>query len=85
MCVEIIHGGVEEALDLCRVQVHRHDAVCTSGFDSVGTNAPTGRNSRFVFLVSFALYCAWPETTLLAKCEDGACQGAIVEKKRNFN
>jgi len=28
---------------------------------------------------------AWPETALLAKCEDGACQGAIAEKKRNFN
>ena len=24
-------------------------------------------------------------TAFLAKCEDGACQGAIVEKKRNFN
>ena len=29
--------------------------------------------------------CAWPETALLAKCEDGACHGAIAEKKRNFN
>ena len=27
----------------------------------------------------------WPETALLAKCEDGACHGAIAEKKRNFN
>ena len=27
-----------------------------------------------------ALYCAWPETALLAKCEDRACQGTIAEK-----
>jgi len=26
------------------------------------------------------LYCAWPETALLAKCEDRACQGTIAEK-----
>ena len=27
-----------------------------------------------------ALYFAWPETALLAKCEDRACQGAVAEK-----
>ena len=26
------------------------------------------------------VYCAWPETALLAKCEDRACQGIIAEK-----
>ena len=26
------------------------------------------------------LYCACPETALLAKCEDRACQGIIAEK-----
>ena len=26
------------------------------------------------------LYCAWPETALLAKCEDRACQGTVAEK-----
>ena len=31
------------------------------------------------------IYCARPETALLAKCEDRACQGTIAEKKRNFN
>ena len=33
----------------------------------------------------FLLYCAWPETALLAKCKDRACQGTVAEKKRNFN
>ena len=32
-------------------------------------------------LTHFVYNCAWPETALLAKCEDGACQGAIVEKR----
>ena len=31
------------------------------------------------------VYCAWPETALLAKCEDRACHGAVAEKKRNFD
>ena len=26
------------------------------------------------------LYYAWPETALLAKCEDRACQGTVAEK-----
>ena len=26
------------------------------------------------------LYCVWPETALLAKCEDRACQGAVAGK-----
>ena len=36
----------------------------------------------FYFQASYdrCLYCAWPETALLAKCEDRACQGAIAEK-----
>ena len=34
---------------------------------------------------TFLVYCAWPETALLAKCEDRACQGTAAEKKRNFN
>ena len=25
-------------------------------------------------------YCAWPETALLAKCEDRVCQGTVAEK-----
>jgi len=40
---------------------------------------------RYVCRELIQLYCAWPETALLVKCEDGACQGAIVDKKRNFN
>ena len=27
-----------------------------------------------------ALYCVWPETALLAKCEDRVCQGTVAEK-----
>ena len=30
-----------------------------------------------------SVYCAWPETAFLAKCEDRACQGTI-EKKAQF-
>ena len=30
--------------------------------------------------LSGSLYCAWPETALLAKCKDRACQGAVAEK-----
>ena len=26
------------------------------------------------------LYCTWPETALLAKCEDRVCQGTAAEK-----
>ena len=30
--------------------------------------------------LAYQKYCAWPETALLAKCEDRACHGAVAEK-----
>ena len=36
-------------------------------------------------LTPIHIYYTWPETALLAKCEDRACQGAVAEKKHNFN
>jgi len=33
-----------------------------------------------IYPLARKLYCAWPETAFLAKCEDGACQGTVAEK-----
>ena len=48
--VEVVHRDAEEALDLGRVQVHRHDAVGAGDLDRVGEDARADRDARLVLL-----------------------------------
>ncbi len=49
---QLIHGDVEEALDLAGVQVHGEDAVGAGGLDQVGEQARRNRHARLVLLVA---------------------------------
>jgi len=33
---------------------------------------------KYPVLIAIGIYCAWPETALLAKCEDRVCQGTVA-------
>lgn len=51
LCVQVVHGHVEEALDLRRVQVHRDDVVAARRLEHVGHQLRRDGCSGFVFLV----------------------------------
>ena len=49
--VEVINWNIKEALDLCRVQIHCEDSVCTGASDNVGGEFGRDRHAAFVFAV----------------------------------
>lgn len=46
LCVQIVHGNVEEALDLRGVQVHRDDVVGAGHGEHIGHQLGADRGSR---------------------------------------
>ena len=47
----MVHGNIEEALDLLRVEVHRQDTVDPGGHEQVGHQLGGNRHARLVFTV----------------------------------
>jgi hypothetical protein len=49
--VEMVHGDIEEALNLRRVQVHRDDSVSPGSGDEVGNQLCRNRDARLILAV----------------------------------
>ena len=68
---ELVHGNIEEALQLALMKIERKDAVCTGNLQHVGDEARGDRHARLIFLVGAAV------AVVRNDGGDAACRGAL--------